>query len=157
MSPIRRLQIQRRWCASACAALLLATACGGSPGPNLLTSQPQWEWQAACCGFAGDERSPATEGYAYVLQFDAGGRVRAIRDGELVIETRYRLTTSGGGPTADPAVAVEYDDPLQLGPGIEPAPRHLVMLLENGTLLLRNLAPCADCFGDWTFLPSLTQ
>jgi hypothetical protein len=154
--PVRKPRVpSRSWLAGG--ALLVGAACGTSPAPNPLTSQPQWEWQTACCGFAGDWRSPSTEGYAYVLQFDAGGRVRAIRDGELVIETRYRLATSGGGPTADPAVTVEYDDPLPLGPGIEPAPRHLVILLENGTLLLRNLAPCADCYGDWTFLPSLVQ
>jgi hypothetical protein len=153
--PAPRSHAQSRpWAA---AALLLGAACGTSPGANLLTSQPQWEWQTACCGIAGNELSPVTEGYVYIVQFGVNGRVRAFRDGDLVKETGYRLTTSGGGPTVDPAVTVEYDDPLPLGPGIEPAPRHLVTLLENGTLLLRNLAPCADCFGDWTFLPSLTQ
>lgn len=157
MSPARGSHVQRlRWAAVG-AALFLGTACGASPGSNLLTSQPQWEWQAACCGFAGDERSSNTEGYGYVLQFDANGRVRAFRDGQPIIETGYQLAASPGGPTVDPALTVEYDDPLPLGPGIEPAPRHLVLLLENGALLLRNLAPCADCYGDWTFLPSLAQ
>lgn len=143
----------------AASALLAGVAACGSDGPgdNILTSQPQWEWLSACCGLAGDERTPAGEGYVYVLQFGTDGRVRATRNDDLVIETRYRVTTSPGGPTADPSVTVHYDAPLPLGPGIEPATGHLIVLLENGALLLRNLVPCADCYGDWTFLPRLVQ
>lgn len=137
------------------AALCLMNGCGSSgPSGNVLTSQPQWEWQSACCGISGDQRTPSTEGYVYILQFDSNGRVRATRDGELVIETGYRVTTSPGGPTADPAVTVQYDAPLPLGPGIEPASSHLVVLQANGVLLLRNVS-CADCYGDWTFFPGL--
>jgi len=139
------------------AALSVMSSCTSGPGDNLLTSQPQWEWQSACCGFAGDTRTPSTEGYVYVLEFATNGRVRATRDDDLVIETGYRLTRSPGGPTADPAVTVRYDTPLPLGPGIESAPGHLVVLLANGTLLLRNLSPCADCYREWTFLPRLVQ
>lgn len=143
-------------------ACVLGTSCRtfAAPGDNLLTSQPQWEWQSACCGFAGNELTPTTEGFSYILQFEPDGTVRAIRsvgNDSILAETRYRIMTSGGGPTADPMTTVEYDAPLPLGPGIEPASKHQVVLQESGDLLLRNLAPCADCFGDWRFLPSLTQ
>ncbi|HEX9895290.1 MAG TPA: hypothetical protein VGA78_15280 [Gemmatimonadales bacterium] len=140
------------------ATLSLVISCGtSSSGDNLLTSQPQWEWHSACCGFAGDTKNPSTEGYIYVLQFHPNGRVRATRDDDLVIETGYRVTRSPGGPTADPAVTVVYDSPLPLDPGIEPATAHLVVLLETGTLLLQNLSPCADCYREWRFLPRLAQ
>lgn len=141
------------------AVLLWGTGCRtfAAPGDTLLTSQPQWEWQSACCGVAGNQLTPATEGFSYVLQFEPDGTVRAIRNDTILVETRYRFETSGGGPTTDPATTLEYDEPLPLGPGIEPASAHLVVVQENGELLLRNLAPCADCFGDWRFLPSLAQ
>lgn len=69
------------------AALSVMSSCSSGPDDNLLTSQPQWEWQSACCGFAGDTRTPSTEGYVYVLEFATNGRLRATRDDELVIET----------------------------------------------------------------------
>lgn len=143
-------------------AILVAPGCriSTAPGDNVLTSQPQWEWQSACCGFAGNELTAATEGFTYILQFGTDGTVRAIRavnNDSILAQTRYRLVTSGGGAAGDPSTTVEYDEPLPLGPGVEPAPKHLLVLLENGVILLRNLSPCADCFGDWTFFPRLVQ
>ena len=121
----------------------------------MLVGRPAWAWQSACCGFAGDERSPSTEGYAFVLRFDAQGVVRAVRNDVLLMRTRYWVDVSESGPTGGPSLVVTYDDPLTLGPGIEPAPSQLVVLLENGELLLRNRAPGADCYADWRFLPRL--
>lgn len=134
---------------AALAAAYLGTSCRtfAAPGNTLLTSQPQWEWQSACCGVAGNELTPSTEGFSYVLQFEPIGTVRAIRNDTILVETRYRVEAS----------TLRYDQPLPLGPGIEPASTHLVVLQENGELLLRNLSDCADCFGDWKFLPSLAQ
>jgi hypothetical protein len=137
---------------------LLLASCGEGvgPGEEFLTGHPQWEWISACCGIAGNELTPATEGYVYVLAFTRRGRVRATRNDVLLLETGYRVRTSRPGGGEDELTMVTYDEPLPLGPGIHPAPRHLLTVLPGGGLLLRNQAPCADCFGDWTFLPRLT-
>lgn len=138
-------------------AALVSTACTGTrlgPVPDLLLSEA-WEWQSACCGIAGDPRTPATEGYTYVLRFDQNGSVRAERDGALVLETTFRVRRVGPTDFADEFTSITYGEPLPLGPGIEPVSRHMLVLAEGGRLVLTSLDGCADCFGSWEFLPRL--
>lgn len=138
-------------------ASLALFACGGSllgPVPERLLSEA-WEWQSACCGIAGDTRTPATEGFSYVLRFQENGTVRAVRDGTLLLETTFRVRRVSPIDFTDEFTTITYGDPLPLGPGIEPVSQHMMELLEDGRLLLSNLDGCADCFGTWEFLPRL--
>ena len=138
-------------------AIMLPAGCATTVGPEAeyLVSQPQWEWQSSCCGFAGDTRGPTSEGYRYVLQFDRAGRVRAIRNDTLLVETSFRVTVSQ--PTyGDQLIRVDYDLELPHGPAIPGTTSHLMVTLPGGGLLLRH-PQCADCYGDWMFLPSLAQ
>lgn len=133
------------------------SACGSNPVgpvPERLLSEA-WEWQSACCGFAGDTRTPTTEGYSYVLRFHAKGTVRAERDGTLLLETTFRVHRVSPIDFGDEFTTITYGEPLPLGPGIEPVSRHMLQIFEDGRLLLSNLDGCADCFGDWEFLPRL--
>jgi hypothetical protein len=138
---------------------LALSACVSDPvgpaPPRLLTEV--WEWQSACCGIAGDIRTPTSEGYTYVLRFQRSGRVRAERDGTVVMETTFRVRRVTPIDFADEFTDITYGEPLPLGPGIEPVSRHMLGLSENGTLLLSSLDGCADCFGNWLFLPRLEQ
>ncbi len=139
-----------------CASLALS-ACESSPMgpvPERLLSEA-WEWQSACCGIAGDARTPTTEGYTYVLRFQENGTVRAERDGMVVLEATFRVRRVGPTDTDDESAVITYGEPLPLGPGIEPVSRHMLDLSEDGRLSLSNLDGCADCFGDWLFLPRL--
>jgi len=139
------------------AAFVVVPACSDGVGPEAeFLVREQWEWVSACCGFAGQELTPESEGMDYVLQFDRDGRVRAIRNDTVLIETGYRVHVSRPDPLADPITTVAYDESLPLVPGVEPAEEHAVFALEGGGLLFRSLSPCADCFGDWEFLPRLT-
>jgi hypothetical protein len=135
-------------------ASLAFSACGSDPvGPvpeGLL--REAWEWQSACCGIAGDTRTPTTEGYSYVLRFREHGTVRAERNGTLLLETTFTVRQTSPIDFADEMTTITYGDPLPLGPGIEPVSRHMLVWLEGGRLLLRSLDGCADCFGDWEFL-----
>jgi hypothetical protein len=135
----------------------LAVACSQvtGPGPEAAIVVGHWEWSSSCCSIAGAERTPATEGYTYVLQFSQDGVVEAFRANVLVHSTRFHVSTSRPNPLADPITTVTYDSPLPLGPGIPEAQRHSVFRSENGTLHLNN-SQCADCFGDWIFLPRLS-
>lgn len=138
-------------------ASLALSACGSDPvgpAPELLLREA-WEWQSACCGIAGDERTPATEGYSYVLRFHEEGTVRAVREGIVVLETTFKVRRVSPVDFGDEFTVITYGEPLPLGPGIEPVSRHMLVLREGGLLLLRNLDGCADCFGDWEFLPRL--
>ena len=132
-------------------------SCGSNPVgpvPELLLSEA-WQWQSACCGIAGDTRTPASEGYNYVLRFQQNGTVRAVRDGMLLLETTFWVRRVSPIDFADEFTTVTYGEPLPLGPGIEPASRQMLGISENGRLFLTNLDGCADCFGDWEFLPRL--
>ncbi len=138
------------------ASLALST-CGSNPVgpvPERLLSEA-WEWQSACCGIAGDTLTPATEGYSYVLRFHENGTVRAERDGTLLLETTFRVRRVSPTDFADEFTALTYGEPLPLGPGIEPVSRHMLVIFEDGRLLLSSLDGCADCYGDWEFLPRL--
>ncbi|HEX9728021.1 MAG TPA: hypothetical protein VGA37_05925 [Gemmatimonadales bacterium] len=155
-----------RWGTSAgaavAAALTFALGCGSSTGPSdpssALTLHPQWEWVAAstCCGANPSVKTPASEGYAFVLQFDEAGTARAIRNDTVLVETGYAVTVSGGDDTADQLISVSYDDPMPLGPGIASAASQMIISQPGGGLLLRNLAECANCYRDWEFVPSLS-
>jgi hypothetical protein len=136
-------------------ASLALSACGSNPVgpvPERLLSEV-WEWQSACCGISGDTRTPTTEGYSYVLRFHGNGTVRAERDGTLLLATTFRVRRVSPIDFADEFTTITYGDPLPLGPGIEPVSRHMLVMLEEGRLLLRSLDGCADCFGDWEFVP----
>lgn len=138
------------------ASLALST-CGSNPVgpvPERLLSEA-WEWQSACCGIAGDTLTPETEGYSYVLRFHENGTVRAERDGTLLLETTFRVRRVSPIDFADEFTTVTYGEPLPLGPGIEPVSRHMLQIAEDGRLLLSSLEGCADCYGDWEFLPRL--
>lgn len=138
-------------------ASLGLSACGNGPlgpAPELLLREA-WEWQSACCGIAGDVRTPATEGFSYVLRFHENGTVRAERDGAVLLETTFRVRRVSPIDFGDEFTDITYGAPLPLGPGMEPVSRHMIVFRENSGLLLRNLDGCADCFGDWEFLPRL--
>jgi len=136
-------------------AAATAAACSTptSPEGQALTRE-QWEWQTACCSIAGATLTRDAAAADYVLTFGANGRVTARRNDTLLLETGYRIevTQSDG----DETTTVAYDDPLPLVPGVEPAERQVVTLRADGALVLRNLAPCADCFGEWTFFARLS-
>ena len=138
-------------------AAVAAVACSGStsPGPEASAVIGDWEWSSACCSIAGAAKNPNTEGFTYVLQFSADGTVTAVRNNDLVFTARYSVTRSRPSPGADPVTVVEYSAPLSLGPSFIATDHHVVEKLENGTLILRN-AECADCYGDWVFLPRLS-
>lgn len=138
-------------------AMLILVACGRDPlgpVPERLLSEA-WEWQSACCGVAGDARTPATEGYSYVLRFREDGTVRAERDGTLLLETTFRLRRVSPIDFADEFTRVNFGEPLPLGPGIEPVSQHMLSISENSLLSLSSMEGCADCYGDWKFLPRL--
>src|SRR5258705_11744862 len=147
------MQLKR---AIAIAALLLGGCTRAtSPGPDADLVIGHWEWAASCCSIAGAERSPATEGDTYVLQFSADGTVEVVRNNALIFTTRFTVTRSQPAPLADPIVTVHYDKPLPHGPAIPSADQQVVSKLGNGTLLLQN-PQCADCYGEWRFLPRLS-
>ncbi|MBI4503694.1 MAG: hypothetical protein HY700_21345, partial [Gemmatimonadetes bacterium] len=133
-------------------AVLLVGGCHHTLGPEAAVVLGDWEWMAACCSIAGAERTPATEGYTYVLQFSDKGTVEVVRNNAVILTTRFTATRSRPSPTADEITLVHYDTPLPHGPSIPSADEHMVLKLENGTLILRN-PHCADCYGEWTFLP----
>ncbi|MEX2529430.1 MAG: hypothetical protein WD960_01545 [Gemmatimonadota bacterium] len=138
-------------------ASLVLSACGSSPVgpvPDLLLREA-WEWQSACCGIAGDTRTPTTEGFSYVLRFSESGVVRAERNGTIVQETTFRVRRVSPVDFADEFTEITYGEPLTLGSGIEPVSRQMLTLPQGGRLFLSSLDPCADCFGDWVFLPRL--
>lgn len=138
-------------------AALSLSACGSNPVgpvPERLLSEA-WEWQSACCGIAGDSRTPATEGFHYVLRFYPGSIVRAERDGTVVQETTFRVGRVTPIDFADQFTAITYGEPLVLASGIEPVSRHMLALTAEGILSLKSLDGCNDCFGDWLFLPRL--
>lgn len=138
-------------------ALAVFAACTDGVGPEAeFLVREHWEWVSACCGIAGQELTPESEDADYVLQFGRDGRVLAIRNDTILIETGYTVHVSRPAPLADTFTAIEYDEPLPLVPGVEPAEEHMVVTLDGGGLLLRNMSPCADCFRDWEFLPRLT-
>jgi hypothetical protein len=137
-------------------AVAVSAACSDGLAPEAaFLVQESWEWVSACCGIAGQELTPESEGATYVLRFGRDGRVRAIRNGTLLMETGYTVHVAEPDPLADTFTSVRYDDPLPLVPGVEPADEHMVTTLEGGGLLLRSTSPCADCFRDWEFLPRL--
>jgi hypothetical protein len=138
-------------------AALALSACGSNPMgpvPERLLSEA-WEWQSACCGIAGDSRTPATEGFHYVLRFYPRGVVRAERDGIVVQETTFRVQRFSPIDIADEITTIIYGEPLVLAFGIEPVSRHMLVLTAEGILSLKSLDGCNDCFGDWVFLPRL--
>ncbi len=138
-------------------ASLTLSACGNNPlgpVPERLLSEA-WQWQSACCGLAGNALTPATEGYSYVLRFHQKGTVRAERDGTLLLETTFRVRRVSPTDFADEFMSITYGEPLPLGPGIEPISRQRLEIFEDSRLLLSDIDGCADCFGDWEFLPRL--
>jgi hypothetical protein len=138
-------------------AALTLSACGSNPVgpvPERLLNEA-WEWQSACCGIAGDSRTPATEGFHYVLRFYPRGIVRAERDGTVVQETTFRVRRVSPIDFAYEFTEITYGEPLVLAPGIEPVSRHMLVLTAEGILSLKSLDGCNDCFGDWVFLPGL--
>jgi hypothetical protein len=139
------------------AASFLLAGCGGttSPGPNADVVVGAWEWSTACCGFAADPRTPATEGYTYVLQYSADGVVQVVKNNELIFSTHFTVTRSKPNPLADQITIVHYATSLPHGPAIPPADEQIVFKLENGTLVLQN-PHCADCYAEWRFLPRLS-
>lgn len=139
------------------AAALGLSGCGSSPVgpvPDRLLSEA-WEWASACCGIAGDSRTPTTEGYGFVLRFHENGTVRAERNGTVLLETTFRVRRVSPIDFADELTVVTYGEPVTLGSGIESASRHMLELPQDGRLLLSGLDGCADCFGNWLFLPRL--
>lgn len=137
-------------------ALLLVTGCGNALGPSgEVLVREAWEWDSACCGIAGDARTPETEGYLYVLRFARDGTVRAVRNDTLLVETTFSVRRRAPVDFGDEVTEITYGQPLPLGPGIAPTDRQMVILLEGGRLLLRALNACADCYGDWAFTPRL--
>lgn len=141
------------WGGVGACGFLVVSACGSDPvqpTPTVLT-EAAWEWRSACCGVAGTSLTPATEGFDYRLRFREDGTVQARRGGSVVLETTYRVRTTSPIDFEDELTVVTYGDPLPLGPGIEPVSRQMLIHLEGGRLLLRNLDGCADCFGDWEF------
>jgi len=137
------------------AALMLgACTASTSPGPDAEIVIGGWEWTAACCSIAGAQLTPATEGYSYVLQFTQQGTVEVVKNNNPVFTTHFTVTRSRPDPLADPITTIHYEKPLPHGPGIPSADEQVVFKLENGTLLLRN-PQCADCYGEWRFLPRL--
>ena len=137
-------------------AIAVFAACSDGIGPEAeFLVQERWEWVSACCGIAGNEITPASEGVDYVLRFERDGRVLAIRNDTVLVETDYTVYVTPPDPLVDPITTVTYGEPLPLVPGVEPAEEHAVFALEGGGLLFRSLSPCADCFRDWEFLPRL--
>lgn len=138
-------------------AALALSACGSDPlgpVPERLLSEA-WEWQSACCGIAGHTRTPATEGYTYILRFHENGIVRAERDGTLLLETTFSVRRVSPIDYADEFTRITYGEPLPLGPGIEPVSQQMMVISADGQLFLSSLDGCADCYGDWEFLPRL--
>lgn len=148
----------RLHCAALGAAIVAGGACSDPVGGEAhFIVGAEWEWMSACCGIAGQELTPLSEGVDYVLEFGEDGRVRGILDGVVVIETGYEVHTSRPDPLApDEITTITYDDPLPLVPGVEPTGEHILFSLEGGGILLRSTATCNDCFRDWEFLPRLT-
>jgi len=135
--------------------VLAYTGCSDAGLQDVSIVLGSWEWTSSCCSIAGQERNPSTEGYTYVLQYTAGGTVEVVRDNQLILTTRFRITRSKPDPLADQITTIEYDTPLPHGPAIPPAAKQVVFKMENGTLILRN-TECADCYGEWRLLPRLT-
>ena len=134
---------------------MLGASCTGANSQDRSVVLGSWEWSAACCSIAGQEKNPATEGYSYVLQYSEDGTVQAFRNNDLIATTGFTIKRSKPDPLADQITTVEYDQPLPHGPSIPPATKQAVFKTENGTLVLRNLQ-CADCYGEWRLLPRLT-
>lgn len=134
---------------------LACTACSDAGLEDVSIVLGSWEWTSSCCSIAGQERNPTTEGYTYVLQYTADGTVEVVRNNQLILTTRFKVTRSKPDPLADQITTIQYDTPLPHGPNIPPAAKQVVLKMENGTLVLRS-TDCADCYGEWRLLPRLT-
>ena len=141
-------------CAASAAWFNACSSQATSPGPEASVVIGGWEWTSSCCSIAGVGLTPSTQGYSYVLQFSSEGTVVVVRNNVEILTTRYTVVRSRPSPTADEITTVRYDTPLPHGPGIPSATTHMVIQLEKGELLLRD-THCADCYGDWRFLPRL--
>jgi hypothetical protein len=126
-SPVRLTSVLAAVLLLAVAAPLLA-----EDGPLMGT----WEWEVSVGGFAGETRTPLTEGFTWQLEFTAEGILHSYRDEVLQNTGTYTyvgdaaggsLTTVGGNIGIEPLLVTLGED-FQ-GPYLD--------LVE----------PCIDCFG----------
>jgi hypothetical protein len=124
------------------AAVLALCALTGCSGARSLTAEHRdlagyWNWVESCGGFAGQCRTPESEGYIKTLSFDSNRTYVVYIDKVPVELGTYYMTKQGGSILGPETVEV-----IVLSEGSK---RLIIRALTPDTLGL--VEDCYDCFG----------
>lgn len=124
-------------------AVVVLAACSSPTGPDEPDVVGSWQWLLSEGGIAGDELSPASEGYAVRITLDGDGTARALRNGSQVAsasyELQHRLSIVPEGEA--PEYEIRFEPDLAAFP-FASIDGGLLRLEQDGTMHIEE--PCCD-------------
>jgi hypothetical protein len=113
------------------------------PDPSLEKLFGSWEWVQTSGGFAGQIKTPATEGHTQSVEFSSKGIYKLFINGDQKSKSKFTLSYTTAMHSPDSPVLVTYEN-LGSGHQSDDIVKQYLTFKGEDTLYLND--DCVDCF-----------